>query len=73
MDQLLSTAIKYIVGIFGVGIIVLLHEIGHFVAARIFKIDVEIFSIGFGPKMIGKKLRRTEIEFHISYLVDIVK
>ena len=67
MDQLLSTAIKYIVGIFGVGIIVLLHEIGHFVAARIFKIDVEIFSIGFGPKMIGKKLRRTE--YRISYFL----
>ncbi|MGD1822403.1 MAG: RIP metalloprotease RseP [Pleomorphochaeta sp.] len=67
MDQILSTIIKYAVGILGVGIIVLLHEIGHFIAARIFKIDVEIFSVGFGPKMIGKRIGHTE--YRISWFL----
>ncbi len=67
MDQIISTILKYAIGIIGVGFIVLLHEIGHFIAARIFKIEVEIFSVGFGPKMVGKKLGHTE--YRISWLL----
>lgn len=67
MDLILSTILKYAVGILGVGIIVLLHEIGHFIAARIFHIDVEIFSIGFGPKMISRQKGKTE--FRISWIL----
>ena len=48
MEQILTTLLKYVVGILGVGFIVLLHEIGHFIAAHIFKIEVEVFSVGFG-------------------------
>lgn len=60
MEQILTTLLKYVVGILGVGFIVLLHEIGHFIAAHIFKIEVEVFSVGFGPKLIGKKVGHTE-------------
>jgi regulator of sigma E protease len=67
MDQILATILKYAIGIIGVGFIVLLHEIGHFIAARIFKIEVEIFSVGFGPKMVGKKLGHTE--YRISWFL----
>ncbi len=67
MDLFLSTILKYAIGILGVGIIVLLHEVGHFIAARIFNIDVEIFSIGFGPKMISKQKGKTE--FRISWIL----
>jgi len=68
MDLFLSTILKYAIGILGVGIIVLLHEVGHFIAARIFNIDVEIFSIGFGPKMISKQKGKTE--FRISWILQ---
>lgn len=67
MEQILTTILKYLIGIIGVGFIVLLHEIGHFIAAHIFKIDVEIFSVGFGPKMVGKKLGHTE--YRISWFL----
>lgn len=67
MEHILATILKYLVGIIGVGFIVLLHEIGHFIAAHIFKIDVEIFSVGFGPKMIGKKIGHTE--YRISWFL----
>lgn len=67
MEQILTTLLKYVVGIIGVGFIVLLHEIGHFIAAHIFKIEVEIFSVGFGPKITGKKIGHTE--YRISWLL----
>jgi regulator of sigma E protease len=67
MDQILATILKYAIGIIGVGFIVLLHEIGHFIAARIFKIEVEIFSVGFGPKMVGRRFGHTE--YRISWLL----
>ncbi len=60
MDQILQTLIKYALGIIGVGTIVILHEFGHFVAAHINGIDVEIFSLGFGPKVVGKQWGKTE-------------
>ena len=35
------------------GILVTVHELGHFIAARMFKVEVEKFSIGFGPKLLA--------------------
>jgi regulator of sigma E protease len=35
------------------GVIVFVHELGHFLSARYYDIAVEIFSIGFGPEIIG--------------------
>ena len=34
----------------GLGVMVLVHEWGHFVVARLFGVRVEVFSIGFGPR-----------------------
>jgi regulator of sigma E protease len=42
-----------ILGIFAFGILVFVHEFGHFIAAKVLGIKVEIFAIGFGPKIIG--------------------
>jgi regulator of sigma E protease len=60
MDQILQTLIKYGLGILGVGTIVILHEFGHFIAAHLNGIDVEIFSLGFGPRLFGKQIGKTE-------------
>ena len=43
-----------------IGILVFVHELGHFIAARIKGIRVLKFSLGFGPKIIGKKVGETE-------------
>ena len=42
------------------GILVFVHESGHFLTAKYFKIIVEKFSIGFGPRIFGKKIGDTE-------------
>jgi len=42
------------------GIIVFVHELGHFIAAKMVGIRVETFSLGFPPKLVSKKIGETE-------------
>ena len=48
-------AISIILAVLGFGIIILVHELGHFITARLFKVTVNEFSIGMGPKLFSKK------------------
>ncbi|MCG8635099.1 MAG: RIP metalloprotease RseP [Desulfobacterales bacterium] len=43
-----------------IGILVFVHEFGHFLVARLCGVGVEVFSLGFGPKIFKKKYGRTE-------------
>lgn len=47
------------------GIIILVHEFGHFIFAKWFKVYVYEFSIGMGPKIFGKKDKKNETEYCI--------
>lgn len=47
--------------IVGLGLIIFLHELGHFLAAKRMGMPVEVFSIGFGPRLIGFKWRETDV------------
>ena len=53
----LTTAGYFIVVL---GILVFVHELGHFLAAKAVGVRVLKFSLGFGPKLIGKKVGHTE-------------
>ena len=37
------------------GVLIFIHELGHFLAARYFGVQVEVFSLGFGPKILKYK------------------
>ncbi len=50
----------------GLGLMVLLHEWGHFVVARLFGVRVDVFSIGFGPRLWG--FRHGPTDYRISAL-----
>jgi regulator of sigma E protease len=52
--------VKIALGLFGLGIVVFFHELGHFLAARLVKIDVEAFSIGWGNPILKKKIGSVE-------------
>jgi len=52
------------IAIIGLGLLVVLHEGGHYLAARLCGMRVEKFSIGFGPTLIGFK--RGETTFQIA-------
>ena len=43
-----------------IGILVLVHEFGHFIAAKSFGMKVDTFSIGFPPRAFGKKIGETD-------------
>ncbi|MGA2511796.1 MAG: RIP metalloprotease RseP [Candidatus Acidiferrales bacterium] len=48
------------------GILVLLHEWGHFIAAKLCGVRVDVFSIGFGPRIWGVK--RGDTDYRVSAL-----
>ena len=51
---------QYIIALLLIGFVILVHEFGHFIAARIVGVPIKIFSIGFGPKLWAVKKRETE-------------
>jgi regulator of sigma E protease len=44
------------------GVLIFAHELGHFIAAKRAKVGVLTFSLGFGPKLFGKKIGETEYQ-----------
>lgn len=50
----------FVLGILGLGFLVFFHELGHFVAARIFGVKVEAFSIGMGPVLLHSTWKETD-------------
>ncbi len=59
-------ALTIAVTILVLGVLIFVHELGHFLAAKSVDIAVPRFSIGLGPKMVG--FRRGETEYVISWL-----
>ena len=47
-----------------IGIMIMIHEFGHYWAARFFDVKVETFSFGFGPRLFGFK--KGETEFRVA-------
>ena len=48
------------------GVMILVHEWGHFIMARLFGVRVDVFSIGFGPRLFGWK--RGATDYRVSAL-----
>jgi regulator of sigma E protease len=63
LDLNLSNIVAFIVMLGG---LIFVHEFGHFVMAKFFKIRVEVFSLGFGPRLLG--WRRNCTDYRISLL-----
>lgn len=59
--------------IFILGSTVVLHEFGHFIVAKFFKIRVETFSFGFGPRLFGKRWGQTDYRVSAIPLGGYVK
>ena len=59
--------------IFILGSAVVLHEFGHFLVAKLFKIRVETFSVGFGPRLFGRKWGHTDYRVSAIPLGGYVK
>jgi regulator of sigma E protease len=55
------------------GIIVIVHEFGHYIAARLMGVRVEVFSFGFGLRLFGKKVGETDFRLSLIPLGGYVK
>jgi len=64
--QILATA-------FGIGMLVLIHELGHFMLAKFYKIKVEQFAFGFGPELFGFTIGETRYSLCAIPLGGMVK
>ncbi len=67
------TLIDILAFIFILGAAVVLHEFGHFIVAKLFKIRVETFSVGFGPRLFGRKWGHTDYRVSAIPLGGYVK
>jgi regulator of sigma E protease len=66
MEQLFSFLVV-------IGIIIFIHESGHFTMAKLFRIPVAVFSLGFGPRIFGFKYKETEYKVSAIPLGGYVK
>ena len=70
MHEFLISAIAFIVLI---AVMVLVHEFGHFIVAKLCRVRVEAFSLGFGPRLFGVKYGETEYKVCMLPLGGYVK
>ncbi|MFP3206692.1 MAG: site-2 protease family protein, partial [Hydrogenobaculum sp.] len=49
-----------------ISILIVFHEFGHFIFAKLFGVKVEVFSVGFGNPIFKKKVGETE--YQIAYI-----
>ena len=54
-----------ILGIIALSVIIIFHEFGHFLAAKLCKIEVDAFSLGMGPVLLHKKIRGTDFRLSL--------
>lgn len=55
--EVINTIFYFVVTL---GILVFIHELGHFLAAKMFGMRVDVFSLGFPPRAFGKKIGETD-------------
>jgi len=60
LENLGATSKAIFLFVIGFGLIIFVHELGHFVMARLVGIRVEVFAIGFGPRLFGIKRGATD-------------
>ena len=56
-----------------IGVMIIIHEAGHFWAARFFDVRVEVFSFGFGPRLFGFRKGETDYRFSAILFGGYVK
>ena len=59
MAEIWGNVWPYIVAIFLFIILIIIHEFGHFIAAKLLGVKVNEFAVGFGPKLFSKRLGET--------------
>lgn len=61
----LTNLLYILIALLAFGVLIFIHECGHYTFARIFKVTIEEFAIGMGPKLFGFKSKKTDIQYSL--------
>lgn len=64
----MKTALYIVLAIFAFGLLIFIHECGHYLFARLFKVKILEFSVGMGPRLYKKTSKKTGIEYSLRAL-----
>ena len=64
----MTTATTIILAVLVFGFLIFIHELGHYATARIFKVTINEFSIGMGPRLLSKVSKKTGIRYSLALL-----
>ncbi len=67
-NKALSVIVTVLATVLLFGVLIFIHELGHYLTARLFKVTVREFSIGMGPKIWGKTSKKTGIFYAVRAL-----
>ncbi len=73
ITQWLSGAAGIIWAVIALGVLIFFHELGHFIMAKLSGVGVLKFSLGFGKKLVGRKVGETEYIISVLPLGGYVK
>ena len=68
MGTVLTVVFYALIMVLVFGVLIFIHEFGHYLFARIFKVKINEFSIGMGPKLMSYKSKKTGINYALSML-----
>ena len=63
--SVLNSIWPYAVAVLVFILLIVIHELGHFLAAKSCGVKVNEFAVGFGPKIFGKRIGETYYRFNI--------
>ncbi|HBH30039.1 MAG: RIP metalloprotease RseP [Desulfofustis sp. PB-SRB1] len=66
----MNTLVSFIIVL---GVLIFVHELGHFLFAKLFRVKVLVFSLGFGPKVLSRVIGETEYRLSALPLGGYVK
>lgn len=68
MNNALHIILQVAITILVFGFLIFIHEFGHYITARIFKISITEFSIGMGPRLLWFNSKKTGIKYSLAML-----
>ena len=64
----MSTPLTIVLALLVFGFLIFIHEFGHYIFARIFKVKINEFSIGMGPKLAWYDSKKNGIRYALAML-----
>ncbi len=64
----MNVAITVISAVLVFGFLIFIHEFGHYITARLFKVTIDEFSIGMGPRLMWYESKRSKIRYTLAML-----